>query len=284
MKPLLKWTGGKRRIADLIARKVQEQMTDRSRYIELFAGGAAVFFYMEPKNAVLVDLCKPLVSFYEAVRREPGSFSDELDRLIELPFGEETFQRVRAEWNGRDFGVRFAARLMYLNRTCFNGLFRLNSNLEFNVPWGKKEKLPEFPSREEIKRASDLLKRATIYNNDYSYVLRATHKGDVAYADPPYLGTYDGYTGSEFTHKDHRKLAAGLHRAAKRGVSVFTSNVGSEDVRSLYGWATVETVSVRHNVGASAASRKVVDEILASAIGPVSDPRQLALFSRIANG
>jgi DNA adenine methylase len=285
MNPLLKWPGGKRRIAENIAQRIRPYMDDRGRYVECFAGGAAVFFHLEPKKAVLVDICKPLMAFYEALRREPDAVSDELDRLQELPFCKETYDALKKEWNGHDYGVKFAARLLYLNRTCFNGLFRLNEELWFNAAWGKMEKMPTFPPREELRRASDLLGRASLYSNGYSLVLRATHKGDVVFADPPYWGTYDRYAGRSFTEKDQRQLARRLQSAVKRGVSVFSSNIDCESIRGLYSsWSQIDIIKVRHKIGKTAESRKDVDEVIITAIPPMQDRRQLGLFNGAVSG
>lgn len=285
MKPLLKWPGGKRRIAEDIAQRIRPYLDDNSRYVELFAGGAAVFFHLEPKKAVLVDICKPLMAFYEALRRDSDAVSNELDRLRELPFTKETYEGLKREWNGSDFGVKFAARLLYLNRTCFNGLFRLNEQMGFNAAWGKMEKLPNFPSKDELRQASDLLQRTSLYSNGYSYVSRAMHKGDVAYVDPPYWGTYDRYAGRSFDEKQQRLLARRLQAAVARGVAVFASNVDNGPIRKLYEeWSTIETITVRHKIGKTAESRKDVTEVIISAIPPIQNRRQLALFNTVSNG
>lgn len=280
MKRLLKWPGGKDRIADLIASNVAQHMTPNGRYVELFAGGAAVFFKLESKRAVLVDICQPLMAFYEAIQRDPDAVYDELERLLTMPLSEESYNKVRSEFNGRDFGVRHAARLLYLNKMGFNGLFRLNKDQEYNVAWGKHEKVPCFPTREEVQRASTLLKRATLYSRDYSTILRATHRGDVVYADPPYCGTYNRYSGGHFTVREQRKLAGMLARAASRGVTIFASNIDCEEVREVYGsWATIDTIPVRHKIGCTADSRKVVEEVLICAQGSLVNPKQLPLFA-----
>lgn len=283
MNPLLKWPGSKRRVADHLADRMAGHLSPRGRFIELFTGSASVFFHMKPERAVLVDACKPLMAFYEAVQREPGAFCDELDHILELPFGEETFNRIKTEWNGHDFGVKFAAQLLYLNKLGFNGLFRLNKKLGFNVAWGKKKSLPKFPSRDEIVYASILLHRARLHAKDFSYILRAAHAGDVVYADPPYWGTYDRYAGGTFGEMEQRKLALMLRRASERGVTVFVSNVDCEEVRGLYcSWMDTEIVPVRHKIGRTAESRKMVDELLLSASAPFSDRNQLNLFDNVA--
>jgi DNA adenine methylase len=236
-------------------------------------------FELEPERSVLVDTCKPLISFYEAIKREPDSVHDELEHLKGLEFGEETFSRIKQEWSGHDFGVKFAARLIYLNKLCYNGLFRLNKKLKFNVAWGKKKKLPSFPSLNEFRYAASVLGRTKLYHRDYSRILRATHAGDVVYADPPYWGTYDRYAGGAFKEREHRKLALMLRRASERGVTVFTSNVDCEEVRRLYEhWADIEVVPVNHIIGCTSGSRRKVNEVLVAATGPFVDKRQLNLF------
>ena len=279
MKPLLKWPGGKRRIAPLLVERMSPYLSERGRFVELFTGSAAAFFALEPQRAVLVDVCKPLMAFYEAVKREPEAVSSELEVLLELPFGEETFTRIKQGWNGNDFGAKFAARLLYLTKLGFNGLFRLNSKLEYNVAWGKKKKLPAFPSRQELLRVSVLLGRAKLYAKDYSHILRAAHAGDVVYADPPYWGTYDRYSGGIFREREQRRLAMMLRRASDRGVTVFSSNVDCVEVRQLYEpWTDLEVVPVRHKIGCTPESRRVVDELLMSATSPAMERNQLNLF------
>lgn len=280
MDALLKWPGGKRRLASRFAEEMQQYIAPGGRFIELFAGSAAVCFAMEPEKAVLVDSCKPLVSFYEAIQREPGAVFDEIRKLLDLPFGKETYESVKAKWNGHDFGVRFAARFLYLNKLCFNGLFRLNSRLGFNAAWGKKAKLPAFPTADELVAASDLLRRAKLYCNDFSLILRKARKGDVVYADPPYWGTFDCYAGGSFDQSDHSRLARDLRRASYRGVTVFASNVDCEEIRALYGdWSEIEEVPVQHVIGASAKSRRRVTELLISSCARVKEEsRQLELF------
>jgi DNA adenine methylase len=279
MKPLLKWPGGKRKIALDLAARIVPEIGSGGRYLEIFAGGAAVFFEMERERAVLVDVCKPLMSFYEAVQREPLAVFEEVETLRDYPFGEWSYKQIRSEWNGDDFGVRFAARMLYLNRTCFNGLFRLNKDKKFNVPWGKKESLPALPTRSDYLKASELLSSATLYAKDYGYALRAAHKGDVVYADPPYWGTFDGYSGDGFSEDDQRRLGVMLQRASERGVSVFSSNVNHPEVRGIYeGWANIDIIPVDHTIAAGGGDRRTVDEVVVWATHPFSDPRQIDMF------
>lgn len=283
MKPLLKWPGSKSRIADDIANRIAPCLTEKGRYVELFAGSASVLFHLNPKRSVIVDSCKPLISFYEAIKREPDAVYNELTSLMDLPVSEESYYHIRSQWNGNDFGVKFAAQFIYLNKMCFNGLFRMSSDLKFNVSWGQKDKMPYFPELDEIRNVSNVLRNAKLYCRDYSVILRATRKGDVVYADPPYWGKYDRYSGagSSFSEKEQRRLANMLKRAAQRGVTVFASNVDCDEVRSLYEWADIDYIPVRHKISASSEGRKDVNEIIASSIGPWENKNQMSLFDYV---
>ena len=167
--------------------------------------------------------------------------------------------------------------LLYLNKLGFNGLFRLNKSGGYNVPWGKKAKMPKMPSRSDIYMMSKLLKSVELRTEDYSHALKSTKDGDVVYCDPPYVGTYDGYSGQGFTMDHHRELAGHLLCAAERGVTVIASNIGTPEVRSMYAWATIIEVPLQHTVAASARSRAVAEEVLIVSKAPFKDPRQMEL-------
>lgn len=247
--------------------------------MELFAGSAAVFFCLEPSRAVLVDACNPLMAFYEAIKKRPDAVYDSLERLLALPFGEGSYNSVRSEFSGRGSGVDHAARLIYLNKLGFNGLFRLNKDLGYNVAWGKHDKMPGFPSRSDLVRASSILRNARLHSCDYSSVLRATKSGDVVYADPPYWGTYDRYAGGSFSDQDHRNLAGMLASAVSRGVTVFSSNIDCDGVRDAYGhWAKIDVIPVRHKISCTREGRKVVNEVLIFASRENAGAKQLSLF------
>ncbi len=274
MQPLLKWPGGKRRIVTQLAAAVGV-IPDNGRYLELFGGSGALLFHMKPARAVLVDTCKPLISFYEAIQREPQAFYDETCKLLELPFCEETYNAIKADWSGHDFGVKCAARLLYMNKLGFNGLFRLNRKLGYNVAWGKKAKMPAFPTLLDVQEASQVLNNTKLYNKDYSVILRSAHQGDVVYADPPYWNTYDRYSGEGFSNEDHRQLAIALHEAAGRGVKIVASNIDCEDVRTLYSWADIDIIPVLHKISRKSETRRVVQEVI---IRSREDQKQMGLF------
>jgi DNA adenine methylase len=235
------------------------------RFIGLFCGAADAFFAARPPRGVLVDARKPYVAFYEAVQREPDAVHDELQKLLKLSFSERTFNQIRSKWNGKDFGVLFAAKFLYLNRVCADGSFSVDQGQRFTAVWGGLSSLPNFPSLEDVKRASTALKRVRLYTKDYALVLRAARKGDVIYADAPPWGTGIAYGGSLFTEADHVRLARLLRKASERGVTVLVSNADSEGIQALYGnWADTESFDG--------------DQVLISAVGSFLDRRQMNLF------
>lgn len=262
MDPLLNRSGGRTLIVPAIAKIAAEAS---GRFIGLFCGAADVFFVTEPRKGVLVDARKPLIAFYEAVQREPDAVYDELQRLMGLSFSERTFNQIRSKWNGKDFGVLFAAKLLYLNRSCATGTFSVDQGQRFSALWGGMPSPPPLPSLEDVRQASAALKRMRLYTKDYALVLRAARKGDVVYVDAPDWGVGISYGGAMFTETDHIRMSRLLRKASERGVSVLVSNTDCDAVQLLYGgWADTEAFDD--------------GRLLISAIGSAMDRRQMSLF------
>ena len=262
MDPLLSRHQGRELIVPAIANIVSGVT---GRFIGLFCGAADVFFHVEPRKGVLVDSRKPLIAFYEAVQREPDAVYDELQLLIKRAFSERTFNQILSKWNGKDFGVLFAAKLLYLNRSCAPGTFAVDQGQRFSATWGGLESLPGLPSLDDMRRASAALKRMRLYTKDYAYVLRAARKGDVVYVDAPTWGVAISYGGAMFTESDQIRLARLLRKASERGVSIVVSSTDCDAVQLMYGgWADTETF----NNG----------QLLVSAMGSSVDRRQMSLF------
>jgi len=200
--PILKWAGGKRQLLDELYARFPATY---GRYHEPFVGGGAVFFDLEPTDATVNDANPRLVNFYERVRDEPEALIERLESFDDpdadpgpaLPYAEETardrdvesyYYQQRARFNRRPYEGEFdsleeAALLLYLNRTCYNGLYRENADGGFNVPVGRYAN-PDWVQRDRIRRASDALTDATIRNDDFAYVLDAAEPGDLVYFDP----------------------------------------------------------------------------------------------------
>ena len=191
-RPVIKWVGSKRRESGRIVPKLQGKMTDRSIYYEPFAGSAAIFFALRPRQAVVNDILPELGVLYRALQLSPTNVCSSLQVLKSSGFDEVAFNRVRSTRSVDIFDE--AARVIYLNKTAYNGLWRTNSKGEFNVPYAKNES-PSFPTMTELKKAGDLLKRAVILTRNWTVPVLSMREGDVAFMDPPYTPAFTGYHG-----------------------------------------------------------------------------------------
>lgn len=225
----LKWAGGKRWLAPILS----DVLGKVDHYVEPFLGSGAVFFALGPSQAVLSDSNSLLVDAYRGVKREPERV---LARLRRFEVSRDAFARVR-DSRPRSLAGR-AARLIYLNRTAFNGLYRVNRLGQFNVPFGCKVGTTSCDV-EAIMRAAKALKRARLKSSDFSKLVAQAPPGAVIYADPPYVlpdaGGYARYNSNRFQWKDQIRLAEALSQAAQRGCQIVLSNALDVEISSLYG-------------------------------------------------
>lgn len=260
--PIVKWAGGKRRLLPELRKRVPETF---GTYFEPFAGGAALFFALAPECAVLTDANEALMRAYAAV----AVFTDEVCALLEehRRYHDDVHYRVvRDLWNtSRESFTEplRAAVFLYLNRTCFNGLWRVNKRGEFNVPMGDyRDPLAGYVDK--VRAAAPVLARADIRAGDYwMHVMRAV-AGDFVYFDPPYDGTFTAYTPDGFGEDDQRALATNALDLVERGVHVLLSNADTPLIRSLYAGWKIETVKCGRAINADAGGRGAVDEVLIS--------------------
>ena len=289
--PILKWAGGKRQLLDeLYARFPAEH----DRYHEPFVGGGALFFDLEPPDATVNDANPRLVNFYEQVRDRPERLIERLETFEDpesepdpsLRFAEETargrevdcyYYQQRARFNSRPYEGSFdpleeAALLLYLNRTCYNGLYRENADGGFNVPIGRYAN-PDWVQRDRIRRGSEVLTNAAIRNADFGYVLDAADPGDLVYFDPPYepmspTANFNEYSAEGFGRDDQRRLlnvAAALDDA---GVAVVLSNSGVMYDRYADAGFFVDREGATRAINSDADGRDEVDEIVATNVPP----------------
>lgn len=261
--PFLKWPGGKRWLADTLARTVAKQLASGGTYFEPFAGGAAVFFALQPKKAVLSDINDALIETYTAVRDNAESVTAELRRMRVTA---EEYYRRRA-WRPRS-AIRRAARFLYLNRTAFAGMYRLNARGEFNVPYGGGERTPAMLLDGHIlAQAARSLRSTVLYAADFASVIGQAKSGDVVYCDPTYTVAHNGngfvrYNEKNFAWEDQQRLAIAARAAVERGATVIISNAHHPSVAALYtGWRR-RVVERRSLVCPKPASRRVVTEYL----------------------
>lgn len=239
--PLLKWPGGKRWLAGDVLPIIRRRLSDTGRYFEPFAGGAALFFSLRPERAVLGDINSDLINTYSTVRDEPVAV---LRALRRLRVTYEEYYRIR-ESRPRS-AVGRAARFLYLNRTAFGGMYRVNAQGTFNVPYGGGSRTPSILWRTGILQAcAAALQHTELVNADFEHLILRAAIGDVVYCDPTYTVAHDNngfvrYNERNFSWDDQCRLACAASTAASRGATVIISNAHHRSVASLYkGWRRV---------------------------------------------
>jgi DNA adenine methylase len=262
-KPFLKWAGGKTRLLPVL-RTFLARQTFR-RYYEPFLGGGALFFDVAPKTSVLNDRNPELIFCYQVVRDYPAELFSTLKRM---PVSETEFYRIRS-LNPESLAlVERAARFIYLNKTCYNGLYRVNKKGQFNTPYGRNDKA-SLADEDNLHRASRMLRNAQLMSEDYGSVIKAAEKDDFVYLDPPYLpvGKYSDfkrYTKETFFEDDHRKLADTFRELSNRGCLVLLSNSFHEKIAKLYSGFHQEVVEMPRFINSKGEGRGKVRELLVS--------------------
>lgn len=276
MKPLLKWAGGKARLAPRIEEAFG--VPCRGRHLEPFIGSGAVFLWRRAQghvqDAILSDVNAKLVALHLAVRDDPDGVIHELSRMPTSPGWESEYYRVRDEFNeGPHVGPAHAARFIWLNHAGFNGLYRENRGGAFNVPVGRYTDV-HLPSPADVHAVSKLLEGAEIRMCGFEDTIGLARRGDQIYCDPPYVpltqtAAFTAYSAGGFTMQHQKVLAVAAERAARRGAHVIISNHDLPVVREyLYsassGFEVVDTPPVSRAISRSVQSRKPVFEVLAS--------------------
>jgi len=262
-KPILKWAGGK---TSLIPQLVKHFPTKFDRYIEPFLGGGAVFLGLPQQTLSLVnDVNSEITNFYEVVRDQPEKLMKALDEMG-CQYSEKFYYHVRL-LKPRS-ALQKAARTLFLNKTCYNGLYRLNSKGQFNVPFGKRERLPRLYDSQNLLGVSRKLKKAVIWNSDFEKVIEEAGKGDFVYCDPPYeplssTSSFNAYTGKGFTKEDQVRLFEVCCRAATRGAKIAVSNSASPFVKKLFHDWELVSISCRRSINSKGDRRGLIQEVLA---------------------
>lgn len=232
---LLRYAGGKHKHMTALRHHLPAASAITGRYIEPFVGGAAVFFALRPHESVLADVDEQLIEFYRTVRQAP---EEVWCRFSAYPAGREAYYQIRS-WNPQELdSVDCAARLLYLNRTCFKGMWRHNAQGQFNVGYGGEERRLVV-TREHVRKAAEFLRKAQLLVSDFEAVVDKSVAGDFLFVDPPYEpGARElrlvHYIGGKFTYDDHARLAAALHRASARGVRWAVTTSAHPDILELF--------------------------------------------------
>ncbi|WP_445635096.1 Site-specific DNA-methyltransferase (adenine-specific) [Nostoc sp. DSM 114161] len=270
VKPFLKWAGGKRQIAPLIENNFPKNYNYQNyTYYEPFLGGGAVLFTLQPKKAVINDSNAELINCYQVVK-------DSVDELIENlkihENNEEYYYAIR-DWDREESfqyrtPVQRASRIIFLNKTCYNGLFRVNSQGQFNVPFGKY-KNPNILDLAVLKAVSKYLNenQITILNLDFQDVLKKAKKGDFVYLDPPYdpvsdTASFTGYDVNGFNKDEQIRLKETFDNLDNRGCKLLLSNAYTNFIKDLYKDYIHIKISAIRAINSNAKKRGKVDEIL----------------------
>jgi DNA adenine methylase len=266
VKPFLKWAGGKTRLLPALRKSSPQRF---NRYFEPFLGGGAFFFDSLPSDAVLGDSNPELINCYQVVREKPREL---IAYLSKLRINEAEFYRLRELRPEELAPVVRAARLIYLNKTCYNGLYRVNRQGRFNTPYGRHSNVTLVDPNNLIA-ASVALRRAQLICADFASVLETARKGDFVYLDPPYVpvgkfSDFKRYTKDQFYEADQERLATRFRELSAKGCSVLLSNSFNEKTAKLYSRFFQRTVKMPRFVNCKGEGRGHVDELLISNYEP----------------
>lgn len=277
-KPILKWAGGKRQLLPEILERAPKEI---GTYYEPFFGGGAVFFALEEKygqiRAVLNDKNENLISFYRELILNPTALYDQVqaldDLLSEAEDPGEFYKQVRTDFNRNRTSPRpdtvlskiwKAAAFLFLNKHCFNGLYRVNAHGMFNVPWNKKT-VPSI-EREDLFASAKALTNAVLSCADWRTAVGHAGKGDFVFFDPPYVpsqkGGFTSYTSDGFGEEEHVRLAEGFRTLSGKGAFCMLTNHDTPLIRELYDGFLIERVDVKRNINSKGDSRKGVEVII----------------------
>lgn len=262
-KPFVKWAGGKRQLINLL---IDNAPTSFGRYFEPFVGGGALLFALLPSAATITDANPELINAYQIIRDELPALMKDLARHRN---DEEYFYAIRAKQPARLSAVKRASRFLYLNKTCFNGLYRENSKGEFNAPFGKYVN-PKILDQENLTAVSAYLNDSdvAIYHRDYKAVLDEARPGDFVYFDPPYYpltqtASFTKYVGADFGPDNQQELAAVFGELARRNVYVMLSNSNTEFIKNLYQGHRIQQVAASRAINCKGSKRgKELNEVL----------------------
>lgn len=270
-KPFVKWVGGKRQLLkqfrNLNLYPPHDFNPKKNTYFEPFVGGGAVFLDLLPQKAVLSDLNFELITTYKVVKND-------VNKLIKLlktyKYDKDFFLKIRSKSTKDLSAVQIAAKFIYLNRTCFNGLYRVNSKGEFNVPFGSYNN-PLICDEDNLIKISKALKNVKIFNEDYKKVSEKAQKGDFIYFDPPYYpvnrtSNFTGYTAEGFFEKEQTELRDIFVKLHKRGCFVMLSNSDTSFINQLYSSLDnkikIHKIEANRNINSKASGRGKIKEVL----------------------
>ena len=262
--PIVKWVGGKRQLMFELLKNMPENY---NRYFEPFIGGGALFFELQPDNAYISDMNEELINLYQVVRNNVDELITDLQKH---DISKDYFMEIRNIDRTEEYkswsNVKKASRFIYLNRTCFNGMYRVNSKGEFNVPFGHY-KNPRILDENNLVNCSNLLQGIEIKHADFSEILKKVKKGDFVYFDPPYVplsetSSFTSYTKEGFDIDMQFKLRDVCDELDTMGVNFLLSNSDTKLVNDLYENYNIKKVFASRQINANADGRGKITEVL----------------------
>ena len=266
--PFVKWAGGKRQLIPQIRERMPEQFNN---YYEPFVGGGAVIFELLPENAVINDINRALINAYQMICDHPKEFLQEVNRLDAEMWedGKEYYYSLREHYNDKlmrdEFDVELAALFVFINKHCFNGLYRVNGKGLFNVPYNNSRR--SSVDEQSIMEISGYLRNVTIISGDFEAACEGASAGDFVFIDSPYAPlnptSFESYTKEGFDIESHRRLANLFDELTARGCYCMLTNHNTELINELYGnkGYTIDVVNVKRLIN-SDASNRVGEEVI----------------------
>lgn len=266
LKPFVKWAGGKRQLLPEIKKYIPEEY---STYYEPFVGGGAVLFHIQPEKFVINDVNREIVNVYNTVKNEVENLITELKSYEN---DADFYYKIRAIDRVENFSnlsnVKKAARVIYLNKTCFNGLFRVNRQGQFNVPFGKYKK-PNIVNEDTLRAVNQYFAQAKgeILNTDFAECLSKAKKDSFVYLDPPYdpvsnSSSFTGYTLSGFNRYEQERLKTTCDKLNQKGCKFLLSNSATDFIKDLYKDYKIEIVKAGRSINSKASKRGKIEEVL----------------------
>jgi len=279
IKPFVKWAGGKRGILETFERKgfIPKEF---NKYFEPMVGAGAVFFHIvenyTPKKCIISDINPDLINTYKAIKKDVNELIKKASKIKSEYYKSDSpsdfYYKKRDEFNElkKDRGnhlVHQAALFLFLNKTCYNGLYRVNKKDEFNVPFGRY-KNPSIYDEDNLRKISKLLQNTIILNQDFEKAVKDAEKEDFVYFDPPYVplsdtSNFTSYTKMDFGLDEQKRLAKVVNSLAKKGGYVMESNSSSEEIKKIfeeYGDLDIYTVEAPRYISCKSDGRKPVEE------------------------
>lgn len=266
--PFLKWVGGKRQLMPSIVEHLPQNIRELN-YIEPFIGGGALFFHLQPQNAVINDFNEELINVYNIIK---NNLNELITDLKKHENNADYFYQIRGLDRNKEFEkltpVQRASRIIYLNKTCFNGLYRVNNAGEFNVPFGRY-KNPNIVNESTLKAVNTYLNNSNIIirSGDYVNILNEVNERTFIYLDPPYYpisesSNFTGYVQGGWDMHDQIRLREFCDQLNQRGVRFLLSNSSAQFIRDQYENYTITTVRANRAINSNGANRGEINEVL----------------------